>query len=53
MTACSHGTADNFLLDTEGNKTWNIESLVTEVGMDGVLLLLPLSSSSSSFPPGL
>ena len=29
---CSHGTADNFLLDTEGNKTWNIESLVTEVG---------------------
>ena len=27
----SHGTADNFLLDIEGNKTWNIESLVTEV----------------------
>ena len=27
----SHGTADNFLLDSEGNKTWNIESLVTEV----------------------
>ena len=31
---CSHGTADNFLLDTEGNKTWNIESLVTEVVTD-------------------
>ena len=31
MNPCSHGTADNFLLDTEGNKTWNIESLVTEV----------------------
>jgi predicted peroxiredoxin len=27
----SHGTADNFIVDTEGNKTWNIESLVTEV----------------------
>ena len=27
----SHGTADNFLLDKDGNKTWNIESLVTEV----------------------
>ena len=27
----SHGTADNFLVDKDGNKTWNIESLVTEV----------------------
>ena len=27
----SHGTADNFIVDKEGNKTWNIESLVTEV----------------------
>ena len=27
----SHGTADNFLQDKDGNKTWNIESLVTEV----------------------
>jgi len=31
MLVISHGTADNFLLDCEGNKTWNIESLVTEV----------------------
>ena len=31
MLIISHGTADNFLLDREGNKTWNIESLVTEV----------------------
>ena len=28
---CSHGTADNFLQDKDGAKTWNIESLVTEV----------------------
>jgi len=27
----SHGTEDNFLQDTHGAKTWNIESLVTEV----------------------
>ena len=31
MLIISHGTADNFLLDKDGNKTWNIESLVTEV----------------------
>ena len=31
MLIISHGTADNFLLDREGNKTWNIESLVTEI----------------------
>merc|ERR1711892_545293 len=27
----SHGTADNFLQDRDGNRTWNIESLITEV----------------------
>eukprot|EP00090_Calanus_glacialis_P039506 TRINITY_DN6877_c0_g1_i6.p1 TRINITY_DN6877_c0_g1~~TRINITY_DN6877_c0_g1_i6.p1 ORF type:complete len:550 (+),score=134.88 TRINITY_DN6877_c0_g1_i6:180-1652(+) len=31
MLIISHGTADNFLVDKDGNKTWNIESLVTEV----------------------
>ena len=31
LVMISHGTGDNFLLDREGNKTWNIESLVTEV----------------------
>ena len=31
MLIISHGTADNFLLDRDGNKTWNIESLVTEI----------------------
>jgi len=31
MLIISHGTADNFILDKDGNKTWNIESLVTEV----------------------
>ena len=27
----SHGTADNFIQCSEGTRTWNIESLVTEV----------------------
>ena len=31
LVMISHGTGDNFLLDREGNKTWNIESLVTEI----------------------
>jgi len=31
MVIISHGTADNFIVDTDGNKAWNIESLVTEV----------------------
>jgi len=31
LLVISHGTADNFLQDKDGNKTWNIESLVTEM----------------------
>jgi len=31
LLVISHGTADNFLLDKDGNKTWNLESLVTEI----------------------
>ena len=31
MLLSSHGTADNFIVDKDGNKTWNIESLITEV----------------------
>jgi len=31
MLIISHGTADNFIVDKDGNKTWNIESLITEV----------------------
>jgi len=27
----SHGTSDNFLQDRDANRTWNIESLITEV----------------------
>ena len=27
----SHGTADNFIQCCEGTRTWNIESVVTEV----------------------
>ena len=29
----SHGTEDNFLQDKDGAKTWNIESLITEVSI--------------------
>jgi hypothetical protein len=31
LLVISHGTADNFLQDREGTKTWNLESLVTEI----------------------
>lgn len=31
LLVISHGTADNFLQDKDGAKTWNIESLVTEM----------------------
>ena len=34
----SHGTADNFIQCCEGTRTWNIESVVTEVsGVQSVM----------------